>query len=353
MATDRSMVEAFDIAPLPEPTPTPPAAERRTLRRVATVGVALLLPLGAVAVLTSSDGGVELEDLAAAADRTEAVDSVRFEMSMSISAEGEDLAFPLATGEQADGDSHLVMDLGAMQEATGTSPFGDDVAMEIYTVDGVLYLRAPMFATLADLGGAVPPALAPLAELGDRWGVADAAATGATPEEVAAATGSNGLDMATGLDLMRGAADDLEETGPGEVRGVPVTEFEGSITFDDLFDAQGGDLSMLDGLFPADVEGIDTDAILDAMSTVELDLEVAVDDDGLVRRVAFGFDESFFGAVFEEMGLPGGGEVPDLEMQMAIELYDLGDDSISIEAPVVEDPVDLTPWALEMAERAG
>jgi hypothetical protein len=338
--------------PAPPPQPSTPPERGRGLRRVTAGLLALQLPFAAAALVVQAGDGDGPPDLAAAADRTEAVGSARFEMVMSFSGEGEHFELPMFRGEEAGGRSHMVMDLAAMADALGEpSPFPtDDVAMEMYTDGGVLYLRAPMFSAIDDLGGEVPAALAPLFELGDRWGVADLAATGATPEEIAGLTGSSGLDMASGLALLRTAADDLEESGTGEVRGTPVTEFEGSITFGDMLEADGGELSMLEGMFPADVAGIDPAEILDAMSSIALDFEVAVDDDGLVRRVAFSFDESFFEAMGEGLDLPAGGDVPDIEMEMAIELFDLDDPSITVELPVVEDPVDLNPWLLAMAD---
>ena len=352
-------MQAVDL--LPAPPPLPPTEKGRGLRRLTTALLALQLPLAAVAVVVAGDDA-GATDLAAAADRTEELGSLRFEMRMRMSAMGEDVEITMLRGEAAGSRSHMVFDLEDMTEAFGEAPFGDaafddGVAMEMFTEGGVLYVRAPLFAAIehqvVETGGALPPELAALAELGERWGVADLAASGATPDQIAAVTGSGGLGMAQGLEMLRSAAADLDARGSGEVRGVAVTEYEGSITFEDMMAAQGGDLSMFEGMLPTDVEGLRPADLLDAMAAVPLDFEAAIDSDGLVRRVAFGFDESFFEAVFAELGLPGPGAVPDLEMQLAIELFDLDDPGIAIELPVVDDPVDLTPWALQLAQQHG
>lgn len=341
---------AFPPPSMPAPAPPVGPGRRPGLRRATAGLLALQLPFAALALVVAGpdDAG---SDLALAADRTEAVDSLRFEVVMELTADGEHLEVPMLRGEEVGDRGHVVM--ASLDELLGGAPAGGDVGMELFTDGTVVYVRAPMFAALDDLGGAVPPAIEPLVELGDRWGVIDVASTDASPEVIAAATGTGGFDLATGLDLLRGAADDLEESGVGQVRGVEVTEFEGTITFEDLFDAQGGDLSMLEGMFPADLGGLDLGEMLDAMASIDLDFEVAVDDEGLVRRVAFGFDESFIEAVLDELDVPTPGAGPDLEMHMAIELFGLGDPSITVDLPQIDDPVDLTPWALELAETFG
>jgi hypothetical protein len=287
------------------------------------------------------------------ADRTEAAGSLRFEIDMAVEASmgGADLsidpAAPYAAGAVADGRSQVVVDLGAlltsvMDQAPGGQGFdggdllgllGDDLSIETRSDGTLVFLRAPV---LGLLGGLAPTMgdLGPLGELGDGWGVIDVERVGGPEAQAALAriTGGGSADPLQFTALLRAVEGDVTEVGRTELRGVPVTHLTGAVPLARLAEAQGTDLDAL-----ADDPAM-ADA-LDPLLTTLVPIDVFVDDDGRLHRIAFTFD---LGPALAEAGASGG----TASYRVAMDAFDHGDPAIAIELPDRSEAVDLTDWAL-------
>jgi hypothetical protein len=297
--------------------------------------------------------------LQSVADRTEAEGSLRFEIDMAVEASmgGADLsidpAAPYATGAVADGRSQVLVDLGAlltsvMDQATGGEGIdggdllgllGDDLTIETRSDGTLVFLRAPVLGLLGGLASSLGDAgsmgeLGPLGELGDGWGVIDVERVGG-PEAQAALgriTGAGSADPLQLTALLRAVEGDVDEVGRTELRGVSVTHLTGSVPLARLAEAQGTDLDAL-----ADDPAV-ADA-LDPLLTTLVPIDVFVDDDGRLHRIAFSFD---LGPALAEAGASGG----TASFRVAMDAFDHGDPAIAIELPDRSEAVDLTDWVL-------
>jgi hypothetical protein len=268
--------------------------------------------------------------LAAAADRSTA-DAYRFEQAVDFAIPGAEAdAVPLVSGEVDDGRTHVRMDLGAMFESMSsmTASLGGELPPELLSgdltmeslVDGtVVYLRAPMFATIAAMD---PTArLGPFSQLGDGWGRFDVSAfDDLVPGDVTEAlAGTDTADPDALVDLVR-SAEEVEDLGRSERRGDEVAGLRAELTLRDLLVAQGADTSMM---------------LSDAFTDVVVPIEVWIDAEGYVREVEVDVDVA---AVASSMG-------PDVPMEgfnmtTTVELFDHGDPSIEVVPPA--EAVDLT-----------
>lgn len=304
------------------------------------------------------DGDVEADDgvdaLAQAAEQTAAATHYRYEMAMEFGGPDgvESFGGVLATGAVA-GDRHqFILDQGGLFDQIGGGPATGDLTMEIITDPTMQYIRAPLYAALAAEGSdvAMPPEMQPLIELGDGWGRIDLAAVGAAtgiPDEL---MGQSGLDPEAAIEILRSAAGSAESTGTGEERGVAVTHYAAAITFDELAGGMmdADDIRAFMPALPEDMNAPGFDEIFDAMLAAPIELTVSIGDDGLVRRLTMDLSKSFL-AVGEAMGEDIGDDL-GLDMTQSIDFFAYGDQSIVIEPPPIEETVDLTAWALEMAD---
>jgi hypothetical protein len=220
---------------------------------------------------------------------------------------------------------------------------GIDMTMEMISLPDTLYLRAPMFAALSDIGGGadagVPPALV---DLGDGWGSIDVAALGdALPADVQnAITGGQAFDPTVYLELVSGA-EGVEELGTRDIDGEQVTGLSAEVSFGDLLEAAGTDPSAFGELGPNEA----TDDLYDQMTRMTTPVEVWVDEAGFVRQIAYTLDMSeLLDALGESSSALGG----DMSFGYTMDLYDYGDESISIEAPA--DATDITESFASLVE---
>jgi hypothetical protein len=339
------------------------AVTRRTVagrvRAVALGGVLALAAAGCgqgdLAQLAQERQSVEATPrfLQGVADETEAAGSLRFEIAMAVEASmGEaelSLDAPYATGAVADGRSQVVVDLGAvlrsaMAQMPGGDGFdggdllgllGDDLTVETRSDGSLVFVRAPVLGLLGGLTSSMGD-LGPLGELGDGWGVIDVERLGGP--EAAAALGritGGGADPLQLTDLLRAVEGDVSEVGRTELRGVPVTHLTGSVPLARLAEAQGADLDAL-----ADDPAM-ADA-LDPLLATLVPIDVFVDDDGRLHRIAFAFD---LGPVLAEAGVSGG----TASYRVAMDAFDHGDPGVVVELPDRSEAVDLTDWALGLA----
>ena len=279
------------------------------------------------------------------AQRTEALEHLRLEMSLSMQGGGLAIDDATVMTGEVDGErQHLVLDFTEMFDAVGVSEEG--VAMEMYSDGSTAYVRAPLFSQLEAGSAAVPAGLKPLVHLGDSWGRVDMAAVDASlAAELSSAAGGVG-DLSSFLHLLD-AAEDVREAGRSDVRGAEVTLYAATITFGDLLEADGFASDTFASFLPdGDPESSE---IMDVLSDIALGLDVAVDDDGNVRRVAFGFDEEFMVALAGQLGEPVPGDLAEFEFEAVAEIYDVDDPSVTVEIPQITDAADLTDWAIDLA----
>ena len=288
-------------------------------------------------------GGVAF--LRSAATETTAVDSyrfdVRFEMYIAEGATVLDIApdEPLSVGAVSGDRTWLFSDVGPIFDAifaaagngSAQDLLGGDLSMEAITEGPTLYLRAPLFASLAQLGAL--PGADDLVALGDGWGSVDLLATGLTPEQLAGLTGAQtGASAEDLLELLGGVAGQVTEQGPSEVRGVPTTRYRAEIQLDEVLAAQGMSMNDVAGLAGARV------------GNVRIPFDIDVDADGRVRRMAVVIDTSFIAELVGEP-VPAGVEA---RISSIVELYDFGAD-IEIVDPSTLGATDVTAAFMALA----
>jgi hypothetical protein len=230
------------------------------------------------------------------------------------------------TVEVAGGELDGVITLrGAVDEATGTGELAMDLdvgdqrgTVEIRIVSGVLYLRMSGL----DAGGVPTPR-------GDRWLVLDptAIAEGFGADE-AAGTSPGAFTGFVGdlLASLRGVADEVEDLGRDEVRGVPTTRYRADV-----------DLARALDRAPAD-QREDLREALEQLGAGRVPYEVWIDDEGLPRRLRVTVDPSAFDLPSVE-GLDG-------SAILTVDLYDFGR-PVAVEAPPAEETVDFFSALLE------
>ena len=348
------------------PTPDTSSARRRALRRPGrAAGAALvasaLLVASACASESGSDAGADPgtgtgaetdaagvgafdatpEYLQHAADQSTA-EGYRIEVLFSIDGEIDDDTPTMMTGGLEGDRFHYVMDLGAivgpMTEALGESRpaelDGVDMTIEMARDDEALYLRAPVYAELADTPGLGPAG--ELGAIGDGWGYVDMAELGDQhPSDLTAAMGSQGFDPQVAVRMIE-TADDVSDLGSSEVRGVAVQGLSAEVTIADMLEASGQDPDAL-----AEVAANGTaEEVTAALYDTTVPVEVWVDDDGYLRRLQYGYS---LGDVLDAMSWdpsgPAGGGMLDLDFAYAVDMFDYGAE-LDFEPP--DDAVDIT-----------
>jgi hypothetical protein len=360
----------------------PSTERRRTARRFCGVGTAaVLLLLGACAqeatapdTATGTGTGTDVGEFAATSDYLSAVADatdgstyrMAMDMTMRVGAEGESLEMggPIMTGE-ADGDlSAMKLDIGELfRDAAAQAPADDpipegfldgDLTMEMVSDGQTLYLRAPLFAAIAEMAldsGATRGDLGPLAELaalGQEWGRVDLSEM--SPSEIASTVGSQTTDPKVFLDMVAQGTD-VRDLGTQTIDGDQVRGLSATVTYEDMIEAQDLDVDDVRGQFgPVDgppPDDVDVDELLDALFAMEMPLEVWVDDDDHVRRITMAMDMA---PAFESLGDEAMGGAT-FSVDFSVDFFDYGDESIEIEVPTAA--VDVTDEFLELEDGGG
>ncbi len=254
----------------------------------------ILLALGA-AGLTGCGGGDgdelgDVELIRTAASATEAAGSARMEMVMDLA--GQELTAEGAFDFEAE-QGTVSMDFG---DAVGDLPDApDDLTFE------AVYDRTTVFMSSGIFG--------PLAS-GAEWVRMDL-------EEIASMSGVDLDELPTSnnpadaLAALAGVSEDgVEDLGQEEVRGVDTTHYRATIDLQQAVDTLG----------VADSE--DLDAALEQFGDSPFEVEVWIDDEGLVRR--------------ETTSVDAGGD----QVATTMEFFDFGED-VDIDVPDESDSVDL------------
>lgn len=309
--------------------------------------------------------------LAEVADTTESVASLRFSLdfSMTIRIGADRLEIdpdePFATGEIAGDRERMVMDLGVIIRSMadslgGAGDLGDlegsDLTMEMVGDAETFYMRAPFFASLARTDPAAAAAAGPLAELGDGWGSMEVSRLGDLfPSDVL--DGLGGGQTADPMQvnaLLRSIGEDVTEVGRARIGSVDVTHMSGTVTMGDLIEAQGLTVEqMLDAVGTGTVDAVLARQTMGAMFDTPMPIDVYVDDEGLLRRVAYSLD---LGPMLAELSAALGEPAPGglvFRMHMVMDYFDYGDPGIVVELPEGEPVVDITDWMVEMAGLGG
>lgn len=288
--------------------------------------------------------------------------SYRMEVDMTMrgSAPGEEsleVGGQFMSGE-TDGElSSVVLDMEPMMEdvAPGELPDGD-LTMTMITDAEHMYVQAPFFRTMADMAlseGATLDGLGPLGAVTDldedEWGRVDLDQL--SMAEIAQTTGAQGVSTDVFLQ-MAADGDDVEDLGTDEIRGVETRGLGATATFRDMLQAQGVDSDDFLDQFPSAPEGIDGgqfDDLIDAVLGIEIPLEVWVDADDNVRRVTMSIDMSQMMRGIDDIDPTTAG--PELSIEMTMDMFDYGDDSIEIEVPA--ESIDVTDEFLDLARTGG
>lgn len=281
-------------------------------------------------------------------------------MEMVMQMDGESIVFgstnPLMSGTQSGDAFEMHMDMGAI--------FGEDLMLEMGMDEQLLvmdmvgnsevaYMRSPLFADpaiAADLGTVGLP------DLGDGWleiryDELLEAFPELGPEEILSSVSGQSMnsldqwfDIATFADLVGDGA-------PSTVRGVATTRYSGTVSFDELLDAQGLD----------DIAGLESFAgdpmleeTLESLGGLEIGLTFDIDSDGYMRSMAMDMDMAPF---LVEMAEEFGEEIPSdlvFEISMLVELFDFSSEPADITFPEPSEITgDLTEWMVSALELVG
>ena len=354
---------------------------RRARQLMFTAVAAAALVGGACA--DSADGpdvavGGDVGEFAATSDYlagvAEATDGLAYRMSMdmtmSIAVQGESIETggTFATGE-IDGDrSSTTMDFGEMFGDLADQPgagvpdafLDGDLTMQMITDGTTGYVRAPYFAAMAEVSrgaGATAAELGPLAELSElsvQWGRIDLSAV--SPSQAAGAAGGQASDPRVFLD-MAARGTDVRDLGTDTIDGLEVRGLGATVTYGDMLASQGVDAEeFADQMGSAgDMVGDDEAAeafehVMESMLAAEMPVEVWVDGDDRVRRIALVLDMT---EILADAAAEAGEDMGDggMSVDMVMDFTDYGDESIEIEVPT--DAVDITDVYLDLIEGGG
>jgi hypothetical protein len=256
--------------------------------------------LGLLLVLSAcgSPGPEELLDRAP--DALEEAGSSRFEMRVTAVGDGVDSSYS-ASGEQDldAGTMRMEADLGLDASTTETLALGD-----------VMYLRSPMFALFTGDEGT--------------WVRVDLEESGRAAGLDMEALVEGNTGPAALLQQLRGAADDVDELGSEEIRGVDTTHLRVIVDTERAIEDS-----------PPEVrEQLRSYAEASGLPSA-YPMEVWIDDDGLPRRLSTIVDIED-----ETMGT--------VTQQTVLELYDFGV-NVRIDEPAEDEVVELRDLMEELA----
>lgn len=269
-----------------------------------------------VAVVATPAGLVD------AATHTAAAKTGHVDMSIDTVANGQQTHFG-ATGA-FDAERHLFsmsLDLSSLFAATvhapstnssksATSPLGSTA--NVIATDDVVYLDFPLFARLVGVQ--------------TQW-MSVPASTGASTFEVA--------DPSAFLDFLHGAGGEVTDMGREQIRGVDTTHLHATIKLRDALDSASGEGR--DRLQRAiDQLGDQANTLLDA----EMPADVFVDDNGLVREIAFDFS------------VPDSSGSTAAKATLTVDLFDFGAD-MGINPPPPDQVTDVTAKLAQLPHSPG
>ena len=289
------------------------------------------------------------DDAGSSDDRTDAppVDAATLLASATTQLDGRSVrgeatielapGFEFSTRFESDAEGDLA---ATVEVPPGMDPeFPGGAEAEMRHVDSVVYLRPPVTAeTLAALG--VDEAWYMVEPVGDPMAAAMQSAGGVMCIfPLAIDEPYEDCDPLSDTGTFLEAARDAEVVGREEVRGVEATRVRFLVS---LMDLAGGALGMEPDDGASDGGAFDdtaSDPFAEGLEQIfgfleaDLEVEVWIDDDNLLRRLAFDLASMFAGLA----GGDAGAEMPS--SPMTLEFYDF-DADISVDAPPPEAIVD-------------
>jgi len=264
----------------------------------------------------------------------------RFEATVSIGMGGESFDdVPGLTGEFDGERSSSITDPTEMAEAMGGVPpelEGVDLTIRTVTEGDTAYFYAPGWAEFErPVDETTPPNVRLARELGDKWGRVDLTALSDDAGQLfSQLNGGQNLDPAFYLELVR-AAESVEELGGDIVDGVAQIGLAADVPMADMLEAQGIDPATLTAGVPEEYA--------DIAETMTMAIEVWLDGDGLVRRLAMDLGEGL-DAMVEQYDVEGeeAEVLTSIEFGTEVTFFDHGDESIAVEVPAEADTVDVT-----------
>jgi hypothetical protein len=295
-----------------------------SIAALATVGVCGANSLAVSASTLPPDDTVTPDAVNEAGEKSSTV-PYRFEMFMEASLMGMNIDgdTPLATGEFAGDQSRMTMDFGAMfadmipADEMPSELRGVEMVMEVVTDGTDLYIRAPFFAALSELGGEQDPTTEVFTQLGDGWGYVDGTAVpGVDAGSITGTLGVGGTDPGAIFELLSNA-DGTETIGTADIRGVSTTGVRAEVNLGDLMEAQG---TVVPGGNP--------------FGDTTLPIEAWIDKDGFVRRIVIDMN----GEAIADAAEASGEDIPtsmfgDMNMSITMEMFDYNAADIVIEIP--------------------
>lgn len=276
-----------------DPTPTRQGSHR--LPRLAGVLAALLVVVGAIALLSRGGDGAPLNPIAQAAALTEESSGARVSFHGTVQQSALPQAIPMS------GDGVLDQQANRSQVSITMSTPKGEVDMEAIGDGTKAYLKSALFEHLPD---------------GDQWIGYDT--TLGTSSETGFGASSNPSEQ---LDLLRGVSDEFRALGRRTIRGVRTTGYRATLDLDryvDYLHSKGADEAAEDYERVAKV----------APTTAEI--ETWIDDEKLVRQIR----------VTTHTRDSNSGETNSTTMTM--DLYDFGI-SPEIQPPDPSTVYDITP----------
>ena len=269
------------------------------------------------------------EFLAASAERSQA-QPYRMEKRQSL-AGGDQVV--VETGEWDGQRFYVRSDLAAQFGPLLPADVNADLSIETMADDSTLYVRMPVFAALEDLtsGFAITPFGDVIDRLGSGWGRVDLAELADVMPGLLDTNSPLGTQVPGLFVDVVANAQDVEELGRDEIRGVAVNGLAAEVPFENLLGAQGT-----------------ASGGIEVMNDIAVPIEVWVDAAGLVRRVNFGFHRDEVADGQGQKDRPVARSSFPVDVDYTLDLFDYGDPSIDVQFPA--DAIDVTDAYRQMFE---
>jgi hypothetical protein len=253
--------------------------------------VVIAIALLAIVGCGQQDGAVVIEAsagfLASAADRTTAASTGRFEAEMELGARAA--ADSLGITTRASGEYDATLHRASVDDDVDDrdGAYGDALGVRMVIDGEVVYLwGVPGYA--------------------GRW--VQSALEEGTRGEGSLGPGNETMDPVAMLEYLKGASDDIVEVGRSSVRGVPTTQFGGTLSL-----ARAAEESTSEAAVTRLTE------VFGDLDDQRTDFLVDIDTAGLVRRIHMTFTFApASGSVF--------GEAFGFDLEYTVEYFDFGDE---------------------------
>jgi hypothetical protein len=312
----------------------------RTVALVAVAGLAAVSCGKATQdAVVSVETNLDAHALAASADHTAQAGTGKVHLTMSVSGPATFTVDGVGAYDTAAGMSSMTIDLGsalsgilsklpAGRQAVAGDKFGSltDQKQDMVQHGSIVYLHSPLLSML-------DPTLA------DRWIKVDAekmvAAAGGSGSAADPLSGMSSGDPSAILGYLKGAGADVTTVGHEAIDGTDTTHVHATLSMGQALDAAGADRAKLAESLKKMPAGIG-----DAVESLTLPVDVYVDADGFVRRIAITIDTSTVS------GSSGHG----MTMTMTVDYSDFGQ-PVTITEPTADQTVSACDLAAHLPDQ--